>query len=329
MDDRRTRVAGVSVVTAAAVCLVAYSYLVGLWLTRHDQSPDLLLAIRNWVNRPTGVGEDFGFLGVALLLMVAGFGVGGIAGAAGPGRLAFAARLARRGLPPLVVAVAVGALLLAVGAQPLVDPAITTPVAAVALFALVVLVLLPLQHRFPGLAVFVQLEVVCLLVLAGGWAASTGEHDVPRVIGLVAALVPLVTLGQLAWLLRTELLFRRHALVLGLLCLGLLVLAERVLPGTAAFWRPLTGVYALLLFLIALPRGASLAATRLVRWLDSRALPLLVSIPVVGYAVLGVQHPVVPAVVAIPISLACTCLAAELLHVGSQRVLHRDRRRPA
>ncbi|KOX35245.1 hypothetical protein ADK67_02130 [Saccharothrix sp. NRRL B-16348] len=309
-----------SVVTAAAVCLIAYSYLVGLWLDRHGHSSDLVLVVRNWVNRPTGVGEDFGFLGVALLLMVAGFTISGAARAAGTGRLPFATRLARRGLPALVLAAAVGALLLAVGAEPLVDPAITTPVGAVALFALLLLVLLPLHHRFPGLAVFVQLEVVCLLVLAGGWATSTGEHDALRVIGLTAALVPLATLGQIAWLFRTELLFRWHALVLGLLCLALLVLAERVFPESAAFWRPLAAGYALLLFLIALPRGASIAATRVVRWLDSRALPLFVSIPVVGYAVLGVQHLVVTPALAIPISLTCTCLAAELLHRCRKRL---------
>ena len=314
MDERRTPVAGVSVVTAAAVCLVAYSYLVGLWSDRHGHTSELVLVIRNWVNRPTGVGEDFGFLGVALLLMVAGFTVAGTARAAGTDRLPFAARLARKGLPTLVAAVAAGALLLAVGAEPLVDPAITTPVGALALFGLILLVLLPLQHRFPGLAVLVQLEVVCLLVLAGGWATSTGEHDALRVAGLVAALVPLATLGQIAWLFRADLLFRRHALVLGLLCLGLLVLAERVFPESAAFWRPLAGIYALLLFLIALPRGASIAATRFVRWLDSRALPLFVSIPVVGYAVLGAQHLVVTPALAIPISLSCTCLAAELVH---------------
>ncbi|QQQ76521.1 hypothetical protein IOD16_36925 [Saccharothrix sp. 6-C] len=320
MDERRTPVAGVSVVTAAAVCLIAYSYLVGLWLDRHGHSSDLVLVVRNWVNRPTGVGEDFGFLGVALLLMVAGFTVAGIARSAGADRLPFAARLVRGGLPTVVVAAAVGALLTAVGAEPLVDPAITTPVGAVALFALVLLVLLPLQHRVPGLAVFVQLEVVCLLVLAGGWATSTGELDALRVIGQAAALVPLATLGQVAWLFRVDLLPRWHALVLGLLCLALVVLAERVFPETAAFWHPLAAVYALLLFLIALPRGASIAGTRVVRWLDSRALPLFASIPVVGYAVLGVQHLVITPAVAIPISLTCTCLAAELLHRCRKRL---------
>lgn len=297
---------GVAVVSAAAVCLLAYSYLVGLWPSAHGAALDLVVVVRMWVNQPTGIGEDFGFLGTALLLLAAGFAVD----ASGWPPLV---RLLRGALPPALCAIAVAALLAVVGLEPLVDPAVTTPVAAVALFGLLVGALLPLLRRMPALGVLVLLEVACVLALLGGWAAGAGDLPALAPLGPVAGLVPLVALGQVVRLAHTGRLGRARALLLGLVCLVLLVLTDELFPADAGFWHPLGALYALLLFLIALPRGASVASARPVRWLADRALPLFAAVPVVGYPVLGLL-PALPFGLALPVALAATGLVGELLH---------------
>ncbi|XVS64545.1 hypothetical protein ACQPYE_00330 [Actinosynnema sp. CA-299493] len=304
---------GVRVVTATAVCLLAYSYLFGLWPNRHDHQAGLVVVVRSWVNQPTGIGEDFGFLGVALLLMAAGHAVAGV------DRWPAAVRLLRRVVPAVVCAVLVGVLLSLVGAEPLTDAAVTAPVAAVASAGLLVLLLRPVERGAPWLAVLVQLEIACVLVLAGGWAGGGGP-DVLRLLGLVGGLLPLTALGQVAWQVRAGRLTAAHGFGLGLLAVALLVLADGMAPDLAGYWRPYGGVLALLLFLIALPRGASLAATRPVRWLSSRAVPLYASVPVVGYAVTGVLADVVPPTIALLLGTVCAGGAAEALHRGSEKV---------
>ncbi|WP_158850549.1 hypothetical protein [Saccharothrix deserti] len=309
-----TTLPGVRVVTAAAVCLLAYSYLFGLWPSRHGYPADAIVAVRSWVNQPTGLGEDFGFLGTALLLMAAGHAIAGV------DRWSVAARLLRRVVPAVVCAVAVGALLLLAGAEPLTDAAVTTPVAAVVLAVLLVVGLRPLERSAPWVAVLVQLEIICVLVMVGGWATDAGGPDVLRLLGLVAGLGPLIALGQVAWLVRAGRLTAAHGVGLGFVAVALLVVADRMAPELAGYWHPLGGVLALLVFLIALPRGAAIAATRPVRWLSSRAVPLYVFIPVVGYAVTGVLAQGVPLVLALLVGTLCAGAAAEGLHRGLEKV---------
>jgi hypothetical protein len=332
-----SRPPGLSVTLAAAVCLIGYSYLGGLWLNRHGYSPSMLVLIRSWVNQPTGIGEDFGQLGVALLLLAAGFS---IIAAAGRSRRALGVTLL--GWYPLVAsAVLLSALLITLGAEPLTEPdrvpiglsevlgnlllvnrlfdqpslvGLDSPVVATALFGLLVLVLLPLLHRLPGLAVLIQLEIACVLVLAGGWATEAGTHVLLQQLGMLAGLLPLLVLGELGWLVRARRLPTPHGGALGLGSLALLVVADRLFSEFAGYWRPLSSVYALLLFVIALPWSGAIARALPVRWLASRALPLFLSTVVVGYATLGMQYLVVPLPVALLLALMITCASAEMLH---------------
>lgn len=309
-----TTLPGVRVVTAAGVCLLAYSYLFGLWPSRHGHPADALVVVRGWLNQPTGVGEDFGFFATALLLLSAGYAIAGVH------RWPVVARLLRRWVPLVACGVVVGSLLLLVGAEPLTDAAVTTPLAAVALSGALVAALRPVERAMPWLAVLVQLEIACVLVLAGGWATGADGPVVLRLLGSVAALVPLTALGHLAWSARAGRSTAAQGVALGLAAVAVLVVADRVMPGLAGYWRPLGGVLALLVFLIALPRGAALAATRPVRWLSGRALPLYVSIPVVGYPVTGVLAQGVPLLVALVVGTACAGAAAEALHRGSEKI---------
>lgn len=308
--ERRTP-PGVRVATAAGVLLVAYSYLFALWCLRHGYSPDALALVRGWVNQPAGIGEDFGYLGTALLLLAAGHAAAGWSAA---GSRVLVVRLARHGLPALVCAVAVAGALWAVGAEPLLVPEVTRPVAALALVAVLMAVLGPLVRSTPWLGVLVQLEVVAGLLLAGGWAAAEGGPGWLRSVGLVAALAPLPVLGQVLRFAGDGRLRATQGVALAVPALFLLVAVDWLYPELAPFWRPLGAVYALLLFVIALPRGAALAALPPVRWLSDRAWSLFLSAPVVGYPVAGMLHPELPLVPVLSAALVAAAAAGEALH---------------
>ncbi|NUT98907.1 MAG: hypothetical protein HOY78_43590 [Saccharothrix sp.] len=295
---------GLRVAAAAGVLLVAYSYLAALWPSRHSSTPRPVTIIRAWVNRPTGLGEDFGHLGTVLLLLVAGFA---ITGAVCTGRRA---RLARAGLIPLGIAVALGALVRVVGGGVLTDVAVVAPVVAAGCFAVSTSALLPLLHRHPVPAVFVPLAVACVVALLAGSAAGS---EAARVAGSAAAFVPMLVVGQVSWMVRTGRLPNAVGVVFGLVCLGATVGADVVFPEYSAFWRPLGGVVASVLFLIALPRSGSFAATGPVRWLADRAWPLVLAVPVIGFPALDLLSGL-PFVLGLPVAAAAVGVGGEALH---------------
>lgn len=136
--------AGMHLVAAIGLVLVIYSYLVGLWPVRHGFTPDVVLAGREWLNFPLGIGADFGLLGVGLLLAAGGFWACGqltgdglrLAAPAGSGlrltglrgggrRLAGLAVV--RGYLPYALACTISWLLLLGRAQPLTSPRAVDP----------------------------------------------------------------------------------------------------------------------------------------------------------------------------------------------------------
>ncbi|MEV0677052.1 hypothetical protein AB0I60_11065 [Actinosynnema sp. NPDC050436] len=300
---------GLPSVTAAGVLLVAYSYLVALWPDRHAHTPAVVEAVRAWVGKPTGLGEDFGFLGTALLLLAAGFALTGTG---------LSTRVLRAGIPPLVAAVVVGGVLWLLDADPLTDAAMTAPVLALVLFAALTPALRPLELRAPALAVFVLLELACVAALLCGWWAAEGGPEAARVVGTAATLLPLPATGRLTWLARAGRLPVPHAAGLGLVGVGLLVPADLLFPDNAPYWHPLGAAVAVLLFLIALPHGGPLGPAAPVRWAARRAWPLALAVPVVGYPVLTLCAPL-PFALALPVALASNGLAAEALHREARR----------
>ncbi|MFL6119766.1 hypothetical protein [Actinophytocola sp.] len=71
------RTVPVTLLRAGAALLGAYGYVLGLWLARHGLNPEPVATVREWVNRPLGLGEDFGPLAVMLLLAATGYAIGG------------------------------------------------------------------------------------------------------------------------------------------------------------------------------------------------------------------------------------------------------------
>jgi hypothetical protein len=252
------------------------------------------------------LGEDFGHLGTALLLLVAGFAITGAVCTGGR------ARLARESLIPLVIAGALGALVRVVGGGVLTDVAVVAPVAALGCFTVVTSALLPLLHRHPVTVLFVPLAVACVVALLAAWAAGS---EAARVAGSAAALVPLLVVGQVAWLVRADRLPNAAGVVFGLVSLGATVGVDLVFPEYAAFWRPLGGVVASVLFLIALPRGGSFAATGPVRWLADRAWPLVLAVPVIGFPALDLLAGL-PFALGLPVAVAAVGAAGQALHLA-------------
>jgi peptidoglycan/LPS O-acetylase OafA/YrhL len=331
--DRRGEVPptpGATPVRALAVVLVGYSYLGALWAVRHGHPATWVVdMVREWLNGPLGLGEDFGFLGLALLLVL--FGASLPARSVAEGGRAALLRLVARGYPPLACAVTVAAALLAMGAEPLTEPARAVPTARGYLANLVlvadladghtnlvplawvvtvaagyvglVLATLPLLRRRPWLAVLVQLAV------AGAVLAGAAGHQ----LSVLASYLPLPILGELVWAARTRRLRPWLAGVLGLAAWSLLVLAGRLDEGLAQWWYPLATVYAVPLVML-LGRAEALARGGLLRWLASRCYPLVLLVGVLGYPLLGLCDGRLTAWLAYPAALLVTAGGAELCH---------------
>lgn len=325
---------------ACAVVAIVYSYLGALWLNRHGHSPSLIVAVREWVNQPAGIGEDFGPLGIGMLLIVAGYAMTAAAWRSGVGIVAGLGWL----IPTVWAAITVSAALLLLGAESLtggtgsevtsggilanllltggvaeapafVEPA--WPVTAGLLFGVVLVATVSLLRRLPWLAVAVQL---CAIALGIGLAAAAtmqhGAGEDPQLVGLTAAFVAFPVLGELSWLAKAGHLPTWLAGTFGLVGLGLIVLAENLFPALAPWWYPVTAIFAVLLTLLAMTARRQIGDGTVVRWLAGRALPVLLSVGTVGYGLLGFLANTVPLLVAYPLALLATMLAAEVLHRG-------------
>ncbi|MQA11520.1 MAG: hypothetical protein GEU98_23810 [Pseudonocardiaceae bacterium] len=313
----------VTLLRAAAAVLVVYGYLVGLWVDRQDAYLGLVDVLRRWVNRPFGLGEDFGPFGVMLLLAACGYVSG--RGAWG--------RLARLYVPVVLVTATAGALLTA-GARVWTEPA-TSTVNVPRLLGNVSLV----SHLLPDAAVLVPLAWVVLLAMCGalasaaaarlrpGWVLPAGQlavvaalvvlgswrHELRELAGH-ASFYPMVVAGQLVYLARSRAVPVWLAGLLGTLCWALVAVAEPLLPELTGWWYPVAAAYAGLLLTVAvLTQGrvaAAFAASPVVRWASDRVWWLVLLPGAVGWPVVAVVD--LPVGVGILLAVLGTVLAAEL-----------------
>lgn len=329
-SGRRT-LPGLRVVTASAALLVLYSYLGALWLNRHGYSPALLVAIRDWLAKPAGIGEDFGVLGVAMLLLVAGFRVAqGV-----PLR-----RMLVTTLPVLAVTVTSATAVLALGGEPYSGPgaqatpsallaglvlvdritgqpaldALTWPLAVAALATLLTVA----TRRLPAwIGVGVQLVVLGDLALFGAGGPAPLHQ-----LGLLAGFAPLFVLGEVAWYARSGRMHPLTGAALGAAAFGVLVLTEQNYDEWHGFWYPVTALYATLIVLLAAPGGQVLGETAVVRWLATRALWLVAAGSVAGWTVLGLGYRRLP----LPLSLLAALIVTAALAEAGYRFVQRPLR---
>jgi hypothetical protein len=317
VDTRRT--VAITLLRAGAAVLICYGFLVGLWAAEHGANPWWLANMREWVNRPLRLGEDFGPLGLMLLVLCAGY--------AADGRIT---RLVRLYLPVLA------ATLLAVVLVPLGAEVWTTPDDASVRPSNVVANLTLLSHVVDDKTLLVPLAwvagVLAVAVLAAvgergiaGWLVPAGVLAAVVVLCLVAradgrlaiplTYVPLAVFGLAARRAGTA--FPRWVgLVLMVAAFGALLGVDQAFPDGAGNWYPVAAGYAVLLFLTAVLVAGPVAdaTSRLVavRWLDERVEWLVPLTGVVGFPVLGLLAGPVGFTAAAVVALAATGLVADL-----------------
>lgn len=350
---------------ALATILLVHGYLVGLWAARNETYLGLVDVLRRWVGRPFGLGEDFGPLGVMLLLAAIGYGTRPLARLRA-GRHPREAGGDARGIRPLgtaVLATGLAGMLAAAGAG------VWTVPGEVVLDPLVVLGnLLLVSHLVPGTPLLVPLAWVALIAACGALANAGTVRASPRVrwlwptaqllvaaalvlagaafeplrsVAVHASFYPVLIAGQVVALARSRTLPGWAAGVLGALCWTVVAVAEPLLPPLTGWWYPVAAAYAVLLLAIAaLFQGrtaALIAANPLVRWACGRVWWFVVLPGVIGFPVLHALDgwPLGPAVI---LAVAVTALSAEVSHrllvLGARalgrpargtRVTHRNR----
>jgi hypothetical protein len=295
-----TRTAPVTLLRAGGAVLGVYGYVVTLGLTRHGSDPAPVTAVREWVARPLGLGEDFGPLGVLLLLVCTGWTAGGPAFR--PLRLVAVCL-------PAVVASA-----LAVGGEALGLAGVTTisgvlaPLAWLAGLQLIGWVVALDPRTWPS--------VLATLVAVG--ALSVLAQDT---LGRPLLFLPLVLIGLVTRRVLDGALAPWAGLLLGAGCVAAVIGADRAFPVLAQWWYPVAATYAVLLFLVAVyvpgATAAALAAHPVTRWLADRAEWLVLLGGVVGFAVLGAFAGLAGVLAA----LLATGVAADLCHRLTTRLV--------
>ncbi|WP_211358064.1 hypothetical protein [Amycolatopsis cihanbeyliensis] len=310
---------------AGAAVLILHGYLVGLWPEQHGRSTVLLDAVREWLARPLGLGEDFGPLGLLLLLLASGYGA--------------AAGYSFRPLYPLVPLATLGAFALA-GAGAWSAPTGARP-AAIDLLGNMTLV----SHLVPGATVLLPLAWVALLALVGR-AAARAMSWLPRRLhwlGYLAQLVvplnlvalstlsegaqqaaavlafyPAVVGGQLIHAARTGTLAVPAAAGLGIAGYATIALADGLVPSFAGWWYPVAAMYAGLTATVTVvftgETASRVAGSLPVRWAASRVWGLLLWCGVIGHPLTGWLRPYLPLTAALAVAVLGTALVTELAH---------------
>jgi hypothetical protein len=316
----------VVVARATGVLLVVYSFLFGLWPDVHGQRFELVTEMREWVNRPLGIGEDFGPLGITLLLLASGF-------AATARSSNLLGRLLRVYLPVLAGAI-VASCLVAFGAEVLPGASGAQPSASSVLWDAVLA-----THLAPGAVPLLALGwVLCVELfstLAGAltagprsaWLVPLGQLAVVAVLillgepvahlALVVSYLPVAVLGQLLGSFHAKRAPGWALLLLGVAAWGLIAWAEKSFTRLDGWWYPLAACYGLLYF-VTTARMTLTARTRVVTdWLTARSRWLLVFTGTIGWAVIGLARGAMSFPLAALLGTLAVVLAAELALRGS------------
>lgn len=330
----RTKPESVHLAAAIGVVLVGYSYLAALWPVRHGVTPDAVQLAREWLNFPLGVGDDFGVLGVGLLLAAGGFWAAGQLADA-RGRLAWLALV--RGYLPYALACTIAWLLLLGEAEPFTEPRHVDPTAGGYPANLLLIDRLTGDGALLGLGwavvvagcTAVLLGATAALLARGRWLAllglaaqlavvavvsitAAGASGWYHELGLLLALCVFPLLGQLVWVARAHDVGWAAAPI-GVGCLAVLVAAERGYPELSRTWLPLTLVYTALVLLLVVRMKRP--AGRVVRWLGTRAYAVALMVCAIGYPLLGALYRVdLPFGLALPLGLATTLGVAEVVY---------------
>ncbi|APU12163.1 MULTISPECIES: hypothetical protein [Actinoalloteichus] len=340
---------GLSVLGTVAVVLVLYSYLVALWPNRQGEAFDLVVVLRRWVNEPLGIGSDFGFVGIALLLLIAGYLGGRSLDLESLGRLAarmlvtfYALAALAAGIAFLVVLAGGEVYTAPAGADPdggslLAAALLIAPVTAsveavpfvavltsVLVFLIVAVLCRPLARLHPAWAILGQILLCAVPVFIG---VGTPEGPL-RSLGLLAFLLPVLIIGQIAWSVRYSTVPLWLGVLLGMTTFQVMAWAEHSYRELLHWWYPLSAVFAVLLFLLLLTHPPRFGEHGVFRWFFDRRHALLLFTPTIGWASQSALA-TLPAVVAVAIGVGATLAAADGYHrfieTSLRRLLDRGR----
>jgi hypothetical protein len=293
-----TRTVPVTLLRAGGVLLGLYGYVVTLWLARYASNPAPVEAVREWVARPLGLGEDFGPLGLMLLLVCAGW-------------------TAERLSPVLVALPAVVASALAIIGSRLGITDVTAvggvlaPLAWLCGLQLVGWLVALDRRTWPA--------VLAALAATGVLSATAGDA-----LGRPLLFLPLVLAGLVTRRVLDGKLPSAGGLLLGAGCAATVVGADLAFPSLSQWWYPVAATYAVLVFLVAVhvpgATAAAIAAHPVTGWLADRAEWLLLLGGVLGFAVLGALRGVIPVPAGMVVAFAVTGLTADLCHRAVRRV---------
>jgi len=340
VEPRHGPPSAIAVARATGIVMVVYSYLFGLWPDRHGLRFELVVEAREWVNRPLGIGEDFGPLGLMLLLLASGY-----AATARPSNLL--GRVVRVYLPVLVSAI-VASGLVALGSEVMSNAAGVRPSATGMLWDVIMT-----AHLVPGGAPLLALGwVLCVELfscLAGALTIALGGHAAWAVpLGQLAVVGGLVLVGEPAGHLALiisylpiavigQLLGSYHAkrapgwalLLLGFTAWGLIAWAEKSFAQLDGWWYPLAACYAVLYFTTTSRMTLTTWSRLVTGWLAARTRWLLVFTGTVGWAVVDVATDALPFLLAAVLATAAVVLASELGLRASALLANRHRQEVA
>lgn len=286
---RTSTTPAVALLQAGAAVLVVYAYLVG-------QHFDLAF-VRVALNRPLGLGEDFGPLALLVLLATTGYSTV-------LDRTPLRTQLVRTYLPA-GVAVLLGAVAITFGAS-----IWTAPDSSDTSFLAVLGNLSLVSHLVTGEQLLVPLGWVVLLQLVGvvtaepvrrfGVVVPIAQIVVVTLVvafapdsraALVLVFYPLVVVGQLVAMHRHRVIPTWIAAGTAAVCAIPVLGLNSTNQAFAEWWYPVASLVAALLLAVAVTYGGEtahrLAAPVAVRWLADHASWVVVLVGVVGYPLLA------------------------------------------
>ncbi|MDX8144064.1 hypothetical protein SK854_18240 [Lentzea sp. BCCO 10_0061] len=287
--QRTTIVPAVTLLQAGAGLLAVYAYLIG-------QHFDLAV-IRAVLNRPLGLGEDFGPLALLVLLATTGY-------TATFDRSPLVSRLQRTYLPA-GIAVGLAAALVTFGvpiwtspdtagtslldfagnlslvSQLVTNAPLLVPLAWVVLLQLVGVATAELTRRFGVVVPIAQIIVVTVVVAVAPTSRAA----------LVLVFYPLVIFGQVIALHSRGVIPTWIASGIAMLCAIPVLGLNNTNEQFAQWWYPVASLIAALLVAVAVvvsgETARRLAGHAAVRWLADHAIWLVVLAGVIGYPLLG------------------------------------------
>lgn len=330
--EHRNRFVFLDALRAAAVCLVMYSHVVGIFLHQHHEDSAAAGIMQGYAADPLNLAENVGNFGVVLFFLVSGFIVTHTGFTERPRQ--YAVKRFLRIYPMLVVAVLVAALLFSVGLHPVAtgDSTVVSPLTILTNATLANHLIAPLDllvdvtwTLIVELLFYVLLLVALPLLRHAVWPVIAGELGLVAVVMATAHLagasyflfaqntsyLPALLLGQIVWAAWSRRIPLWMAVVFGAGAWTEYVWAG--LPGLgrddAAFDHNLA--FGLVIFVLAVLVEPRLRPVRWIGYLADRSYSLYLLHGLLAFAAMNLLYPRIGFPIALVVGVGVTVLGAD------------------